>query len=106
MEAQTITTKRTFKIDGTKVKLPKFKYEDVIFVEKNGKRVMKLAKKEVELFTRNGNVYCADPMAVDYYGEVRGNGYPWIDEAMEVWAESVGCFWEWENCECIVLRAI
>ena len=42
-----------------------------------------------------------DDMA-DYYGEFRG-GYPWINPALETFAESNGCYWEWINPGCIGL---
>lgn len=42
-----------------------------------------------------------DDMA-DYYGEYRG-GYPWINPALESFAESHGCYWEWLNPGSIAL---
>jgi hypothetical protein len=38
----------------------------------------------------------------DYYGEFRG-GDPYIDPALEKWAEKRGHFWEWLNPGAIAL---
>ena len=38
----------------------------------------------------------------DYYGEFR-DGYPWIDPALEKWAENKACYWDWESPGSIVL---
>lgn len=40
--------------------------------------------------------------SADYYGEFRG-GYPWINPALESWAEKRGYNWQWENPGAIVL---
>ena len=35
--------------------------------------------------------------AADYYGEFFGGGYPYIDPALEKFAEKHDAFWEWVN---------
>jgi hypothetical protein len=35
--------------------------------------------------------------AADYYGEFRGGNYPYIDPALEAFAEKRGAYWEWVN---------
>lgn len=35
--------------------------------------------------------------AADYYGEFQGNGYPYIDPALEAFADKYGVYWEWVN---------
>lgn len=52
-------------------------------------------------FVRDGQMFCNDIDAVDYYGEYRG-GYPWIHPNLEQWAAEQGGYWEWENPEAIV----
>lgn len=64
--------------------------------------------KNLEMTTRpcsfvrsgDGKIFCADPDAVDYYGEFRGNT-PWIAPELEAWAKEQGGYWEWENAEAI-----
>ena len=42
---------------------------------------------------------------IDYYGEFRG-GYAFICEWLEKYASKLGCYWEWQNAEAIVLYTI
>ena len=38
----------------------------------------------------------------DYWGEFRG-GFPWINPALEEWADDLGLHFEWESPGCIGL---
>lgn len=80
-------------------KLPKVIITDFKF---EGRELVKY-QRPVEFFFGEGDrVMCADPAVVDYYGEV-ADGLPWIDDALTKYAESIGCYWEWQNPECVVL---
>lgn len=63
---------------------------------------LEMTTRPCEFIERDGKILCADIDAIDYYGEFRG-GYPWIAPELEAWAESKGCYWEWENPEAICL---
>lgn len=63
---------------------------------------LEMTTRECSFVARDGELYCSDIDAVDYYGEFRG-GYPWIAPELVEWAEKKGLYWEWENPGCIVL---
>ena len=81
------------------MKLPVIKIEDL-----NEDYDLVENAHKVEFFERDGQIYCADYKAVDYYGEFRG-GINWIHEKLKQWADKNNCYWDWENPECIVLVA-
>lgn len=62
---------------------------------------LEMVERPAELFVRDGNLYCADHIAIDYYGEYRG-GLPYIAEPLLEYAKERGGYWEWENAECII----
>jgi hypothetical protein len=101
MEKQIVATKRTFDVFGVKVKLPKFKIQDVVWTED---RELEFIERDIEFFTVDGKVFCSDQLALDYWGEYERD-YPWIHESLEEWAKSVGCYWEWENTGTIILTS-
>lgn len=61
---------------------------------------LEMTTRPCEFIVRDDKLLCADPNAVDYYGEFRG-GYPWIAPELEEWARKQGGYWEWENPEAI-----
>ena len=85
-----------------------------IKIDKLNEKTLELDKKAhtVKFFIRDGELKCCDPLAINYYSTKIiqvGNDIQevdaglWIHPELEKWAEKRGCYWEWDNPECIAL---